>query len=257
MKMKNPEDFFLAFIWLTRLESMQGDYMRSVTLTILLLIVPAFAQGGIDADQKLDSGYILKDINIPAGSDRANVHVNTVINSSPKSVWAALVDIGSWPRWLPMTKTAEFLSDGAAKLVTPDIAKDRAKVLEISSRYPLGKSSDTGAGHWQRVAYEEYDLPWPIKNEWVVRRYNYNEENDLFRASWRRIDSTRSEDDGFWEVRPWKNGRTYLTYCYRVKPKENVPEIVFKTAVSMTVNSMIKALRHEAARLETGMAKLK
>lgn len=223
---------------------------RIIFVLVVTTLVPFSAVGGLYTDQKLDAGYILKEITIPQGQDRADVFVNTVINSSPRAVWASLVDIGSWPRWLPMTSKAQFLSNEAARIVTPDIAKDKAKVLEINGRYPLQKDDTTPTGHWQRVAYEEYDLPWPIKNEWVVRRYSYDESDDLFRAVWRRVDSTRNEDDGYWEVRPWRNGRTNLTYCYRVKPKENVPEVVFKTAVSFTVNSMIKALRHEAARRE-------
>ncbi len=224
--------------------------MKKFAAILLFLLVPLLAHAGLDENEKLNAGYIIKDIKIPEGSDRADVTVNTVIDSPPKAVWAALVDINGWPRWLPMTMKAAFLSDEAARLITPEVAKDKAKVLEINDLNPPQRVGENQAGHWQRTAYEEYNLPWPIKNEWVVRKYNYDEEPDLFRASWRRIDSTRSENDGYWEVRPWSDGRTYLTYCYRVKPKENVPELVFKTAVSMTVNSMIKALRHESARRE-------
>ncbi len=218
---------------------------------LLMMMFPSFLWAGqLDREQKLDAGYILKEITVPQGEDRALVLVNTVIDASPGSVWDALVDIGSWPRWLPMTKDAAFLSEEAAAMVTPEIAKERGKVLEIRDRFPLKEGPSGWRDHWVRVAYEEYDLPWPIRNEWVVRRYTYDIHKDFARASWKRIDSTRESNDGYWDVKVWKDGRTYLTYCYRVKPKENVPEAVFKTAVSMTVNSMIKALRHEAQRRE-------
>jgi ribosome-associated toxin RatA of RatAB toxin-antitoxin module len=224
-------------------------------MILALILVPSFALGGqIALDEKLEAGYIIKDIQISEGSDRANVKVKTVIKSSPKAVWAALVDINNWPKWLPMNSKAYFLSDEAAGLITPQVAKDQLQVIAIGNAHPAGKETDHNSGSWQKMAYEEYNLPWPIKNEWVVRRYNYEERSDLMRASWKRVDSSRNEDDGFWEVRPWKDGGTYLVYNYKVKPKEKVPEVVFKTAVSMTVTSMIKALRHEAQKRESSSA---
>lgn len=229
--------------------------MKSFLMILALFLTPSFAAGGQSTlDSKLEAGYIIKDIDIPEGSDRANVKVKTVIRSSPKAVWAALVDINDWPKWLPMNSKAYFLSDEAAGLITPQVAKDQLEVIAISNAHPAPKETDHNAGSWQKMAYEEYNLPWPIKNEWVVRKYNYEERPELMRASWKRVDSQRNEDDGFWEVRPWKGGSTYLVYNYKVKPKEKVPEVVFKTAVSMTVTSMIKALRHEAQKREIEQA---
>ncbi len=54
-------------------------------------------------------------------------------------------------------------------------------------------------------------------------------------------------DDPHRAARP--DGGTLLHYTYRVKVKEGVPQPLFKAAVSLTINSMIKALRHEATRL--------
>jgi len=226
------------------------DFFRVFILLIFLLFVPALSQARPDYDEKMDQGHIFKEITIPEGSDRANVLVNAVINSPPEVVWAALIDINRWPKWLPMNRVAYFVSPEAEKLITPEAAKDHAKVLEINKQNPPAKETTKFSGHWEHTAYEEYDLPWPLKNEWVVRRYQYDEGADIRKASWKRVDSTRDEDDGSWEVRPWKDGHTHLTYLYRVKAKEGVPQVIFKTAVSMTVNSMIKALRHESARRE-------
>lgn len=223
---------------------------RAIIILMLVLAPSAVLAGQMTMDAKLDSGYIIKDITIPEGSDRADVKVRTVIKAQPQAVWAALVDMNNWPNWLPMNKKAQFLSDEAASLITPQVAKDQTQVIAISSAHPASPDVPHDPGSWQRMAYEEYDLPWPIKNEWVVRRYIYEEQPDLMRASWKRVDSTREESDGFWEVRPWKNGGTYLVYNYKVKPKEKVPEVVLKTAVSMTVTSMIKALRYEAQKRE-------
>jgi len=222
--------------------------MRFIAAILAIILIPVLAQARLDINEKMDQGHIFKEITIPEGSDRAKVLVNAVINSPPEAVWAALIDIGSWPKWLPMNRVAYFLSPEAEKLITPDLAKDHDKVLEINKQSPPAKETSQYSGHWERMAYEEYDLPWPLKNEWVVRRYKYDESADLRKASWKRVDSKRNDDDGSWEVKPWKDGRTRLIYLYYVKAKKGVPQPIFKTAVSLTVNSMIKALRHEASR---------
>lgn len=229
--------------------------MRTFAFICLIAFIPTFVYAGLDLEKKLDSGYIIKEITIPEGQDYATVLVKSIIDSSPKAVWAALINIGRWPKWLPMNRKAWFLSPEAEKLVTPNVARSQSEVLAINKLYPPSKISDKPSGHWEHIAYEEYDLPWPIKNEWVVRRYKYDESVDVWRASWRLVNTKRDEDDGYWEVRPWKGGSTYITYLYRVKAKDHVPHFVFKTAVSLTVNSMIKALRHEAAKVEENMAK--
>ena len=98
------------------------------------------------------------------------------------------------------------------------------------------------------------ELPWPIKNEWVVRRYTYDESAEKDRAAWRKLDSKTQDDDGYWEVIARADGKTLLKYYYRVKAKESVPKPVFKAAIGLTVNSMIKAVRHESARLDAQLA---
>ena len=225
--------------------------MKHAMMILFLLLVPALSDARPDYDEQMDQGHIFKEITIPEGQNYANVIVNAVINAPPQLVWATLIDIARWPKWLPMNRKAGFVSPTAATLITPENARDRAKVLEINTQNPPLKDASQRSGHWEQVAYEEYDLPWPLKNEWVVRKYKFDESAQLSRASWRRVDSKRDVDDGYWEVRSWKDGRTHLTYYYSVKAKENVPEVVFKGAVSLTVGSMIKALRHEVTKRET------
>ncbi|MFH1830175.1 MAG: SRPBCC family protein [Pseudomonadota bacterium] len=213
----------------------------------LLVALPAWATLPT-IEERLNAGGIITEISIPEAGTLAHVNVQAIINSPPIAVWQALKDIEGWPGWLPMSKTARFLSEAAESRITAEIAKNRDEVVAIDTQYPNDDHGNGGAGHWQRLAYEEYDLPWPIKNEWVVRRYTYDEGEDKSRASWRKVDGSSTDDDGFWEVGAWKDGKTYLRYYYRVKVKKGAPEPLFKAAVSLTVNSMIKALRREAKR---------
>jgi ribosome-associated toxin RatA of RatAB toxin-antitoxin module len=220
----------------------------SVFLFLILLIsLPALAKLP-SVEERLDAGGIVKDIAMPTDGNMAHVNVQAIVETPPKAVWDALKDIENWPRWLPMSKTARFLSIEAESKITQDIAKSKEDVVKIDAQYPNTDHKNDRKGSWQRLVYEEYDLPWPIKNEWVVRRYTYDDGDEKSRASWRKIDGSSADDDGYWEVSKWKNGKTHLRYYYRIKVKHGAPKVLFKGAVSLTVNSMIKALRKEAKR---------
>lgn len=224
--------------------------MRKLVFALILLMVPLFADARLPSlEERLDVGGIVTDIRIPKEERWAYVYVQAVIESNPETVWSTLADVDNWPSWLPMTRKAWFVSSEAASKITPEVAKNREDVLKINDENPPTAIRKNEEHSWQRVAYEEYDLPWPLKNEWVVRRYTFNDEEKIKRATWRKIAATDDKDDGYWEIRSWKNGNTHLTYYYRIT-KKDVPDPLFKTAVSLTVNSMIKALRRESAKRE-------
>lgn len=231
--------------------------IKSISVTLITLVAACFlhfealavgAPAVTDEAGKLEGGAVLKNITIPDGQPYAYVKVKTVIDEPTGVVWQALKNIERWPAWLPMSKTARILSPEAATKITPEIAKVQDQVLAIERAHPR-TGAPQESGHYTRTVYELYDLPWPIKNEWVVRTYTYDESPQQDRATWRKIDSTEQDNDGSWEITPDGDNKTLLTYTYRVKAKESVPKPVFKAAVSLTVNSMIKALRHETARI--------
>lgn len=226
---------------------------KTFVLTLSMICIAVIAGSAAHAklptpEQRLDSGGILKDITIPGDSNMAHVTVRAIIDAPPAVVWGALKDIARWPNWLPMSKEAHFLSKEAEPLITTDVAVSQEKVIAIDRAHPNQESGNDGKGSWQRLAYEEYDLPWPIQNEWVVRRYSYHEGAEVQKASWRKLVSENAQEDGYWEVSGWKDGKTHLKYYYVVKVKGHAPEPLFKAAVSLTVNSMIKALRKEVKK---------
>lgn len=224
--------------------------MRKFIFVLIIFLFPMIADARIPSlNERLDIGAIVTDIKIPKEEIWAYVYVQAVIESRPQTVWSTLADIDNWPSWLPMARKAWFVSSEAASKITPEVAKNHDDVLKINDENPPAAIQESAQGSGQRVAYEEYDLPWPLKNEWVVRRYNFNDEEEVKRATWRKIAATDDKDDGYWEVKAWKNGNTRLTYYYRIK-KKDVPDPLFRAAVSLTVNSMVKALRRESAKRE-------
>ena len=225
--------------------------MRILIILVTSIITTISLSGIVQAklptaEERMESGGIIKDIIIPGDEMTAYVTVRAIVDAPPVAVWSALKEIEGWPHWLPMSSKAHFVSKEAEGLITPEIAKDRKKVTEIDRAHPNTESGNGGEGKWQRLALEEYDLPWPLENQWVIRRYTYEEGTALMRASWRKIDGSSQRDDGYWEIRPWKDGKTELKYYYIVKVTGPAPKPLFKAAINLTVNSMIKALRREA-----------
>lgn len=227
--------------------------MKTTLIALALLFATALPSvvraARTDETARLNQGAILKEITIPDNQPWAFVRVQALIDAAPPVVWSKLEDIGRFPTWLPMCRKMEFLSPEATQKATPELARDQAQIIALMAAHPSAKGAGAPkTGHWDELVYEEYDLPWPIKNEWALRRYVFDEKEGLDRAAWTKVDSADGKEDGYWEIRPWEDGkRTHLRYYYRVKAKENVPKPVFRTAISLTVNSMIKALRHQAA----------
>lgn len=226
--------------------------MKKLAYIIIYILasVPAIVAANPSIDERLENGAIIKDVTTPDDSQWAFVRVETVVDVPVDTLWRTIIDIEEWPEWLPMTSGARFISAEAEGRITREIAKSRERVYAIDKEFPPNSdNTDVGSGRWHRTTIEEYDLIWPLKNEWVVRRYDFDEVSTPHRASWRKLDNNDDIEDGAWEIGPWKDGKkSLLKYSYRVKVKEGVPRPVFRQAVSFTVNSMIKALRREAAR---------
>lgn len=222
----------------------------AIIFAVLLIAhtIPAMASR-TTVEGRLENGAIISDVKMSDGSIWAYVNVEALIDVSPSTVWKTLIDMENWPAWLPMNRRTSFVSDEAEALITHDVAKDRTKVYEIDGEHPRQVDEKTYSGKWHRTVIEEYDLVWPLKDEWVIRRYDFDETSDPLRASWRKVASDDEEEDGHWEIGQWKNGKkSLLKYYYRVKIKKGVPRPIFNTAVTFTVNSMIKSLRREVKK---------
>lgn len=218
---------------------------------LFFLLCPIASSAGLPTvEERLNIGGIVKEVDIPNEGLWAYVVAEAIIESPPKVVWATLADIDHWNRWLPMTHQAGILSEEAASKITSQNAVNKDEVLAINAQYPAAADTKTEKNSWECIAYEDFNLPWPLKNQWQVKRYVFEDSENMKKAVWRKVATVDNKDDGFWEITPWKDGKTHLRYYYRVKAKRHIPNPVFKTAVSFTINSMIKALRREAKSRE-------
>jgi len=221
-----------------------------IIIFLILMFIPALVLGKLSTKtERLEMGGIVTKIDMPPESKFAYVSVWALIDAKPGVVWNTLKDIDNWPNWLPMNEKAFFVSAEAEKLITVQIARVRTKVEEINTQHPPDEDTPSPDGKWKRMAYESYNMPWPLKNEWVIRHYSFDETENPFVATWRKVAADDDKDDGFWKVKGWTDDKhTHLEYYYRVKRKEGVPDVLFSGAIKLTVNSMIKSLRREAKK---------
>lgn len=218
--------------------------LKTRALTTLFFFSLIFSASAAIAKTSSDVNY--RKVTIANDSIWANVEVEKTIHASPEKVWAVISDLANWPKWLPMNSRFELLSNDSLDVITPEIAADKPAVDAIAKKYPSTDYKVSYSGDQQVVAVEEYDMPWPIQNEWVVRLYKFDESNDQMNATWKKLDSTLPDDDGGWEVVPTEDtNETLFKYHYRVKVKKGVPKPVFKTAISVVVGSMVRSLETE------------
>ncbi len=190
-------------------------------------------------------------LNFPKEEEQGTVHVEATIRATPEVVWSILTNANRWRQWMPMVMESYFYSGQAAQAIPQQITKDRAFFDQLRTQHPGTATPPPPQGVQSRVTFEAYDLPWPIKNEWVVRRYRYDAaraREHYYRVGWKRVWNQDVPEEGYWELRPHPEhaGATHFTYHFRVKAKRGVALALFKGGVKRSINHFIRAIREQA-----------
>lgn len=191
-------------------------------------------------------------ISFPKAEEYGTVHVEATIHASPEVVWEILTDMNQWRSWMPMVKASYFYSAPAVAAIPANVSKDQALFDRIHQEHPGSESAPPAKGVTRRTTFESYNLPWPIKDEWVVRHYTYDAtlaRDHRYRASWRKVWGDLPED-GHWFITPHpiNADAAYFIYHFRVKAKRGVALALFSAGIKHSVKKFIKAIRAEAAK---------
>jgi len=227
--------------------------MSPVTFFILLLffMIPNLAVA--NSETELMKGKVVKQLSFPEDAEFGTVHIQAVIDVPPQTVWKMLVHLEEWGQWMPSLTEGWFYSKEAMQHLPDPFPKDRNLSLELRKKYPgaEGAVNPFFVGEEVRMAYENYDLLWPIRNEWVVRKYFYDSREaglNKFKASWAQVFNRNQKTEGYWLLEPFQNdpARTLLTYHYWVRAKAGLSRVVFKWGVQLFINRMMDHLKNEA-----------
>lgn len=220
-----------------------------ITLAVLVLSVAAAAYGrsSLTDEEKLAKGWIVSYVSYESDDSIANLEVKALINASPKKVWEFLSKVERWSLWMPVMSRGWALGDDALSKVpaSPEKTKDVYDVVSVSSPAAVRVS---GSGKTTVSTFEEFDLPWPINNDWVLRKYIFDAskaEEDIYKVEWKQIFKGAERRGGRWELSRY-NGEadeTLFEYRFRVKRKEGVPQKVFEIIMGKTVERFVSAIR--------------
>jgi hypothetical protein len=218
-----------------------------LTACLLVVMVPGEA---LAKAKTLDQGAVHKRLAFSKAEAFGTVHVQAVINAPSSRVWNLFANLNGWRGWMPLVMEAYFFSDGAARAIPKVVTKDRALFDRLRQQHPGKASVPAGKGRSSRVSFEAFDLPWPIKNEWVVNRYTFDASKantGRYRVTWHKVWFT--QQGGYWTLEPFRNDpkRTLLTYHFNVRAKRGLTLVLFKMGVKRTINRMIKAMRKRTA----------
>lgn len=203
-------------------------------------------------EEKLEKGWIVSRIEYADSENSiAVLDVKALINRSPGEVWRFLTDIGKWSSWMPMMSHGWALNGKTMEHVGALPDKTQAVYNLVSNSKPVSVEIKND-GETEVDMFEEYDLPWPISNDWDVRKYIFNSSdagNSLYSATWKQLFKDARGCGGMWTLERHNGDKneTLLEYHYRVKRKEWVPAKIFEIIIGKTVDRFINAIRRNVA----------
>ena len=216
----------------------------AIVLTGLVLISTligvADAKDKLSTDQQLGNGWIIQKIS--SGDSLVTLEVKALINSSPSEVWKLLTDIDRWKDWEPM------LNIGKAVSLEGELEKNEM-TYALALNCPAQEVNVSDTGKTVATVFEEYDIPWPIQNDWVIRKYIFdanNSDSGEYKVKFHPVFSgVEKKRGGRYKLSRYKGAdeETLLEYDFTVKRKEGCPKTVFEIIMKQTAERFVRAIR--------------
>jgi hypothetical protein len=208
-----------------------------------------YARQSLTNEEKLAKGWIVSNISYGADDSLVIVDVQALINAPAKRVWKLFSDVSRWSVWMPIMSRGWIVGSATLGKIheLPEKVKD---VYDIVSAGKPASVKVEDIGKTSINTFEEFDLPWPINNDWVLRRYLFDStdgSSGKYKVTWRQIFKDKEGCGGWWEISP-NNGNaveTLFKYHYVVKRKDGVPKKLFEIIVDKTVDRFIGAIRRQ------------
>lgn len=194
-------------------------------------------------------------INFPKEEALGTIHVRGTINAPAAAIWKVVTNIHRWTQWMPMVTEARFFSDAAVQALPANPAKDPALFETLRQQHPGSAPIPGDHGVTTRMSYEAYNLPWPIKDEWVIRRYRFDASRageSVYRVTWEKgYERNEPGSDGYWELAPTREDpqQTVMIYHFRVKAKHGLALALLKAGTKSAVTKFYHSIREEVLRV--------
>lgn len=227
---------------------------------VTMFIIATSFSVDAQADARMDAlknGEIKTNIAFQKDKEYGSINVEAMVSADPGLVFEVFTDINSWRVWMPLLIDAFFYSPAAMQNIPGDpqkVDKDENFFAQIKKNFPGVSPKPDPQGVSSRIAYESYDFPWPISNDWAVHKYRfdaskYNEKK--YSAKWFKVyEKNKIGSAGSWSAEPFPgvDGATLMKYSFRTKAKKGIALVLFKVGVKKSISNLVKALRSETEK---------
>ncbi|MBI2501029.1 MAG: hypothetical protein HYW02_06120 [Deltaproteobacteria bacterium] len=230
-------------------------FKRKVFLAGILLIGATSVTAGpsqpLSVDERLRRGEVVSE----GGYEGALVWAKMIaaIEAPPSLVWQIFIDSDRW-----LSYEIPTLLD--SRLVTPKITNQVGESKKVGHFYEiLGRQSFSMrsqrlvGGEWGHDAFQFYDVPWPVKNRWMIIRVQDDETKSLtglYRATMTKAAGNIKSLEAEMVLAPFEGDprRTRFVYSVRTDPDAHVPKFLIRWGVKRVMPAVIRAIRQEAMK---------
>lgn len=215
---------------------------------IFLLPFQLMAKDNLTEDEKLNQGWVIKSIYFTDGGEIAVVNVKALIEAPPEKVWQLLTNIKGWSSWMPMLSQAFVINSSGLAGLSANPQKNEQLHNKMRS-LPMSYASIGNQGKKSLTTFEEFDLPWPINNDWVIREYTFDASganSSNYKVSWHQIFEGCTGRGGSWKLTPYNannDNDTLFEYNFRVFKKKEASQGIFRTIIGQTAQRFVEAIR--------------
>ncbi len=179
-----------------------------------------------------------------------------VVKASPMVVWELFIDSDAWPRYgIPRLIDSRLVSRELAAAMKTEKKVDDFYASLGTQQVSLKGQRRVG-GKWTHFAFQHYDVPWPVKNRWMIVDTEDDETasgEGRYLAVLRLAGGNLKEMEGEFRLSRFQGDprRTLLEYSVRTDPGAHVPRFLVKWGVKKIMPAVIQAIRREAKKRAT------
>ena len=224
-----------------------------VILLVLLFVLPAHAWPPFSATElgELQRGKVLSE----GGHEKRVVwgRMAGVVKAPPSVVWELFIDSDAWPRYgIPRLLDSRLVSRELAAAMKTEKKVDDFYASLGTQQVPL-KGQRRAGGKWTHFAFQHYDVPWPVKNRWMIVDTQDNETasgEGRYLAALKLAGGNLKMMEGEFRLSRFEGDprRTLLEYSVRTDPGAHVPRFLVKWGVKKIMPAVIEAIRRQAKK---------
>lgn len=231
--------------------------MKYFLFFLFLFSIPAYAYDTFhpEADADLNDGKIWVETVFKEGGDTGTkTSFRIWFPHPPSKVWEVLIDTNNWKKiHQEYTDSGTMSSNQYALADTQNPANVKDFLALVG---PINLPSQAGRvknGTWTSYVYQNFNLPWPLSDRWVVMKVKNDEDNAAkgeYRYEYKMDVGNFKELKGYWELLPVPDHPNWTEYRgeYRADPGISVPHFLakklFKASIKRNAEENEKVLNH-------------